>query len=120
MPGDEPTAAATGDDALRAAVEEIVRGLADPGWVDRVDPLLVQQLLGAAVALYSGKAELDRGVAPFDESGAGTVPTASDVCLTTARMLDAVSVEVFELALWKSWAHSAVENGGDEPLESGA
>jgi hypothetical protein len=102
--------------ALRAAVAEVVRGLAEPGWIDRVDPQLVQQLLGAAVVLYAGKVELDRGVAPF--AGAGPVPTATDVCQTSTRMLDAVSVEVFELALWKSWGHSAGETGNDESLES--
>ena len=99
---------------LRRAVEELTRGLADPAWVANVDPLVVQRLLGAAVALYAGKVDLARWLPPFDDAAEATVPTASEVCLATTQMLDAVSVEIFELALWKSWAHSAIESGGSE------
>ncbi len=49
---------------------------------------------------------------------AGEAPAASDVCLLAAQMLDAVQVEVFELALWKTWAHREGSDAVDEgPVE---
>ena len=91
----EPTFAST--------LDELRRAVADPVGVDAAH---VQQLLAAAVSLYAAKVELEGRLPAF--SGA-EAPTASEVCLAATGMLDAVSVEIFALALWKSWAHSSPE-----------
>jgi hypothetical protein len=105
-----PTAEAT----LREAAEILTRGVADPDWVEKLEPELLQKFLGAIVTLYAGKVDLTSWVAPFAEDGTANVPTASEVCFTAVQMLDAASVEVFELAMWKSWAPD--RHSGDEDV----
>ncbi len=101
---------------LDAAVAALQRALADPAWGAAADPVTLQRLLGAAVVLYGRKVAQDGWIPPFGAATGETVPTAGDVCLAATQMLDAVSVEIFELALWKSWAHGA----GEEPPGGGA
>jgi hypothetical protein len=67
----------------------------------------LQRLLAAAVALYASRLQAGATAGPFP---AAAPPTATDVCLTVTAMLDAVSVEVFELAMFKSWSATP---GGD-------
>jgi hypothetical protein len=100
------TAAPREPPALETAVAQLLHELADPDAVARAEPRLVQQLLAAAVCLYASKVNRDGWLAPFAEA---PVPTASEVCLASVEMLEAASVEIFELALWKSWAHSAAQ-----------
>jgi hypothetical protein len=102
------------EETLREAAEILTRGVADPDWVAKLEPALLQKLLGAIVTLYAGKVDLDSWVAPFAEDGTANVPTASEICFTAVQMLDAASVEVFELAMWKSWAPDA--HSGHEDL----
>jgi hypothetical protein len=90
----------TGEE-LERATAALRQSLSEPGYVDALDPQAVQQLLGVAVALYAAKVESAGVIPPF---APGAEPSASEVCVATSQMLDAVSVEIFELALWKSWA----------------
>jgi hypothetical protein len=86
------------DNALEAAVV----ALENPG--DRpqdLDPVSLQRLLAAAVTAYAARRAEGDQLSPFPQAG---VPDASSVCLAVSAMLDAVSVEVFELAMWQAWA----------------
>jgi hypothetical protein len=81
-----------------------------------VDPPVLQRLLAAAVTAYAARRAAGDQFSPFPVAarhtpGAdghadaqATAPDASSVCLTVSAMLDAVSVEVFELAMWQAWA----------------
>ncbi len=89
---------AVSEPTFESTLDEIRRVCAEPGAVDAAH---VQQLLAAAVSLYAAKVELE---GPLSAFSAGEAPTASEVCLAATGMLDAVSVEIFELALWKTWA----------------
>jgi hypothetical protein len=82
---------------FESTLDEIGRAVADPAGVDAAH---VQQLLAAAVSLYAAKVELEGPLPAFPPA---TAPTASEVCIAATGMLDAVSVEIFELALWKTW-----------------
>jgi hypothetical protein len=82
---------------FESTLEELRRASGEPGGVDAAH---VQQLLAAAVSLYAAKVELE---GPLPAFSAEALPTASEVCIAATAMLDAVSVEVFELALWKTW-----------------
>jgi hypothetical protein len=66
-----------------------------------LDPVLLQRLLAAAVTAYAARRVAGDQTSPFPQAG---VPDASSVCLAVSAMLDAVSVEVFELAMWQAWA----------------
>ena len=66
-----------------------------------LDPVLLQRLLAAAVTAYAARQVAGDQISPFPQAG---VPDASSVCLAVSAMLDAVSVEVFELAMWQAWA----------------
>jgi hypothetical protein len=66
-----------------------------------LDPALLQRLLAAAVTAYAASRVAGDQMPPFPQAG---VPDASSVCLAVSAMLDAVSVEVFELAMWQAWA----------------
>ncbi len=83
-----------------------------------VDPTVLQRLLSAAVTAYAARRNAGDPFPPFplaahmtDGDNAAqvppTVPDASSVCLTVSAMLDAVSVEVFELAMWQAWSGAA-------------
>jgi hypothetical protein len=108
VPECDPTADSPDVEALRAAVAELRRGISEPGWIANIEPSLVQQLLAASISLYARKIDLEGWLPPFSERPDAPTPSATDVCLATTQLLEAVSVEVFELALWKTWAHSAV------------
>jgi hypothetical protein len=66
-----------------------------------LDPVALQRLLAAAVTAYAARRVAGDQISPFLQA---EVPDASSVCLTVSAMLDAVSIEVFELAMWQAWA----------------
>ena len=82
---------------ILARVEQI---LAD-GTVGEVPDEAVQQLLLAAVRLFSAKRDLGNHLAAFP---AGQV-TATDVAVTAVAMTQVVNLELFELALWNGWSN---------------
>jgi hypothetical protein len=79
---------------------EVERILAD-GSVADVPDEAVQQLLLAAVRLFSAKRDQGTKLAAFP---AGTV-TATDVAVTAVAMTEVVNLELFELALWNGWSN---------------
>jgi hypothetical protein len=90
--------------AVARALDLLEAGLADPEWIGQLDPALVQRLNAVAVRAYAGQAMTVGAPPAFGSSGTAGTPTASDVCFTVTQMLGAVSVEVFELAMWQSWS----------------
>jgi hypothetical protein len=91
-------------DALRAAALEVDLRLVDPAWVESLDETTVQRLLAAAVRLYAAKVDGGERIEPFTAAGSALAVTATDVCVTASAMLEAVQVEVFELAMWRGWS----------------
>jgi hypothetical protein len=90
---------------LAAASRRLESLLADPDSGPPLDGAELQRLLAATVCAYAALCQAAGAVDPFPPAGAGgVVPNASDVCLVATQMLEAVSVEVFELAMWKTWS----------------
>lgn len=87
------------DDAQRilAEVQRILR----EDEVDDVPDQAAQDLLLAAVRLFSAKRERGSRMAAF---GADAV-TATDVAVTAVAMTKVVNLELFELALWAGWSN---------------
>jgi hypothetical protein len=83
------------DAALRACIEELNH--TDPA--DVCDASL-QQLIAAAVRVYSNKVERFGG---FPVVSGGSL-TATDAMIATTALLKAVNVQVFELGCWQNWA----------------
>jgi hypothetical protein len=86
-------------DAARV-LAEVERILAD-GSVSDVPDEAAQQLLLAAVRLFSAKRDQGTKLAAFP---AGKV-TATDVAVTAVAMTEVVNLELFELALWNGWSN---------------
>lgn len=71
------------------------------GTIGDVPDEAVQQLLLAAVRLFSAKRDQGAKLAAFP---AGEV-TATDVAVTAVAMTEVVNLELFELALWNGWSN---------------
>jgi hypothetical protein len=101
MSSPEPTVngAPLADDAARV-LAEAERLLAD-GRVADVPDEAVQQLLLAAVRLFSAKRDLGGRQEAFPQHAV----TATDVAVTAVAMAEAVQIELFELALWRGWSN---------------
>ncbi|WP_433260647.1 hypothetical protein ACQPZF_24675 [Actinosynnema sp. CS-041913] len=82
-------------------LEELVGLLAQaPDDAERVPDKAAQRLLTAAVRLYVAKVRAGSPAAAFPDEDA---ITATEVVVAVSRMLEAVEVEVFELAVWQNW-----------------
>jgi hypothetical protein len=95
--------AAATDAPLAADAQRIleqVRGILDEGRAGEVPDQAVQDLLLAAVRLFSAKRDLG---SPLDAFPADAV-TATDVAVTAVAMTKVVNLELFELALWAGWS----------------
>jgi hypothetical protein len=66
----------------------------------------LQEALGAAVALYADAVKRDGALPALPESPR---PSATDVLIATAALLEAVDLEVFELGFWKAWGTTGGE-----------
>ncbi len=100
MTSPETTAGQTlAADASRvlAQAEQVLRD----GTLGDVPDEAVQQLLLAAVRLFSAKRDQGAKLAAFP---AGQV-TATDVAVTAVAMTQVVNLELFELALWNGWSN---------------
>jgi hypothetical protein len=95
---------------LLTAVEALERQLDGQAGIDGVDPVIVQRLNAVAVRAYAAQGASIGAPPPFPDPSLATMPNASEVCFTVTQMLDAVSVEIFELAMWKTW--SAMPDSG--------
>ena len=86
---------------VEGTLARLRQSLSEPDGLHALDVSTVQSLLTLAITVYAAKAEAGEVFPAFAE---GAAPAASDVCLASTQMLDAVSVEIFELALWRAWA----------------
>lgn len=87
-------------DAARRSLELADRILAE-GSLDSVPDEAVQQLLLAAVRLFSAKRDQGARLAAFPADSV----TATDVAVTAVAMTQVVNLELFELALWHGWSN---------------
>jgi hypothetical protein len=95
---------------LAEAAASLEAGLEQPGSLVDLDPEVLQRILAVAVRAYAARYEAVGDLAPFPPATEGApTPNASEVCRASTLMLEAVSVEIFELAMWQTW--TAVEGG---------
>jgi len=87
-------------DEARRILADVQRLLRDDA-VDNVPDQAAQDLLLAAVRLFSAKRDRGSSMAAF---GADQV-TATDVAVTAVAMTQVVNLELFELALWHGWSN---------------
>jgi hypothetical protein len=78
-----------------------VQGILSRQSVDEIPDQAAQDLLLAAVRLFSAKRDAGAGIPAFPE---GSV-TATDVAVTAVAMTQVVNLELFELALWHGWSN---------------
>jgi hypothetical protein len=71
------------------------------GRIADVPDVAIQQLLLAAVRLFSARRDQGTRLAAFPP---GSV-TATDVAVTAVAMTEVVNLELFELALWNGWSN---------------
>jgi hypothetical protein len=64
----------------------------------------LQQQLAALVSAYAERLERGEDLPPFPEP---TALTPTDVVRVASAMLEALDIEIFELALWRSWGGAA-------------
>ena len=82
--------------ALRTGIEELVSS----GEAGTIDAGAIQDLLAAAVRLYSARVE-QSGLFP---AVARDSLTATDAMIATSGILRAVNIAPFELGLWQAWS----------------
>jgi hypothetical protein len=87
-------------DEARRILDEVQRLLRSDA-VDDVPDQAAQDLLLAAVRLFSAKRDRGSSMAAF---GSDQV-TATDVAVTAVAMTQVVNLELFELALWHGWSN---------------
>lgn len=63
----------------------------------------VQRLLAAAVREYSARQQDGTRFPAFAPDEAEVVVTGTDAVIATSAILEATSVEIFELGMWKAW-----------------
>jgi hypothetical protein len=89
--------------ALREAVRALGRAADDRDSALALDGRLLAELLGAATRAYAARRAAGERLAPFSGAGEAIAPTATDVAITAAAMLDDAGIEIFELGLWRTW-----------------
>jgi len=87
---------------LEEAAATLARAAADRDSALALDGPLLAELLGAATRAYAARRAAGDALAPFPGGEAGA-PTATDVAITAAAMLDDAGIEIFELGLWRTW-----------------
>jgi hypothetical protein len=78
--------------------ELLAEGELPDGAAELVPDEIVQQIMMVAVKLYMAKLEAGEKPAPF----VGQVVSGADVASTVEQMLEAVSLEWFELGMWQA------------------
>ena len=87
---------------FEAAASEIAALCDEAVTQERLDDLsdaALGQAFAALVRLYAAKAQTGAKLQPFARN---STATATDVAITTMAMLDATSMELFELGLWET------------------
>ncbi|RUT34679.1 hypothetical protein EMQ25_01580 [Arsenicitalea aurantiaca] len=99
--------AQTPDDAEKfASLASDIAALCDDaiatGEIEALSNEALGQVMASVVRLYAAKAENGAKLMPF---GRNSVPTPTDVCITSLALLDAGGIEVFELGLWETMSN---------------
>jgi rRNA maturation endonuclease Nob1 len=81
-------------------LREAVRAEAD---VSRLSDADLQRLMAVASKELALRHERGERTTPFAPEHVDTLITATDAAVISSAILDALSVEVFELGLWKTW-----------------
>jgi hypothetical protein len=89
--------------ALREAAVVLGRAAGDRASALALDGGLLAELLGAATRAYAARRAGGDPLAPFAGASGDCAPTATDVAITAAAMLDDAGIEIFELGLWRTW-----------------
>lgn len=88
------------DEEQQRVCDRLRELLADPD-LDPDDPRLAQELLGTGIKLLGQMADQGKHVRPYPED---QELSASEVAITACLLLQAADIEIFELAMWKTWA----------------
>jgi hypothetical protein len=94
------------EDQLPELEELVDRLVNSPEDADLVPDKAVQRLLTAAARLYVAKVRAGSPAAAFPDEDS---ISATEVVIAVSRMLEAVEVEVFELAVWQNWGITGKE-----------
>jgi hypothetical protein len=89
--------------ALRQAATALGRAAGGRESALALDGELLAGLLGAATRAYAARRAAGDPLAPFAGAVGDGAPTATDVAITAAAMLDDAGIEIFELGLWRTW-----------------
>ena len=81
-------------------LREAVRAETD---VSRLSDADLQRLMAVASKELALRHERGERTTPFAPEHVDTLITATDAAVISSAILDALSVEVFELGLWKTW-----------------
>ena len=95
--------------ALREAAAVLGRAASDRDSAVALDGELLAELLGAATRAYAARRAAGDRLAPFSGAAGVAAPTATDVAITAAAMLDDAGIEIFELGLWRTWGDPGSE-----------
>jgi len=71
--------------------------------VESLDSQELQRLLAAAVKAYARRREDEPELAPFPAPSPELEVVASEGLIAASAILDCLGIEVFEVALWRSW-----------------
>jgi len=88
---------------LREAAAVLGRAAGDRDSAVALDGEALAELLGAATRAYAARRAAGDRLAPFSGAAGVEGPTATDVAITAAAMLDDAGIEIFELGLWRTW-----------------
>ena len=109
MSSSDSTPVAIGDveDAVRRDVHtlyaRVAGALAENAGPSALTDLHVQDLLALGSRLYADRREAGERFDAFGPGQSEAGLTATDGAIVASALLDAVSVEVFELGIWKTW-----------------
>lgn len=81
-------------------VQEVLRSTSNPCSLSDGE---IQDLLALACKLYATRRQDGSKVDAFGPFQSDAGITATDGAVTASALLDAVSVEVFELGMWRTW-----------------
>lgn len=86
--------------ALYARVVESLTATADPSTLDEAQ---IQDLVALGSRLYADRRSCGERFEIFGARQSEAALTPTDGAIVASAVLDAVSVEVFELGIWRTW-----------------
>jgi hypothetical protein len=77
--------------------------LSDPAALADLNDRELQRLLAQAVKVYAQRQQEGEPFPVFAPDETEFMVTGTDAVIAASAMLDATSVEIFELGMWKTW-----------------